>query len=233
MQQGRIADARRVLDGCRQTVEQATAAASHDNAPGMQNMGAMMSAANMSVRSYAEMRANFVIDGKLWNDDVVRSTMPAGDHPLAQFIFDYTNALAAIRRGDLAGARASSSRAENDRQVIVTGWKQQERANTQEGQRLLILTEQLQALLQAAEGKGQEAVAELKRIAEEERAMPFEFGPPSIYKPTDELLGELLSDLHRPAEAREAFQVALARAPGRRSVVQALALADKEIATAK
>jgi len=73
----------------------------------------------------------------------------------------------------------------------------------------------------------------LKRIAEQEHALPFEFGPPSIYKPTDELLGELLTELHRPAEARDAFQVALSRTPGRRSVVQALATADKEIATAK
>src|SRR3954469_1952748 len=99
MQQGRIADARRVLDGCRQSVERVTAAAAHDTGPGMQNMGTMMSSVNMSVRSYAEMRANFIIDAQLWNDDVVRSTLPAGDYPLAQFTFDYTNALAAIRRG--------------------------------------------------------------------------------------------------------------------------------------
>jgi len=101
MQQGRIADARRVLDGCRQSVERVTAAAAHDTGPGMQNMGTMMSSVNMSVRSYAEMRANFIIDAQLWNDDVVRSTLPAGDYPFAQFTFDYTNALAAIRRGDL------------------------------------------------------------------------------------------------------------------------------------
>jgi len=233
MQQGRIADARRVLDGCRQSVEKATAAPAHDTGPGMQNMGAMMSAANMGVRSYAEMRANFIIDSQLWNDDVVRSTLPAGDYPFAQFTFDYTNALAAIRRGDLATAKASVARVENDRQRLVTGGKQQQRDNPQEAQRLLILTEQLQALLLAADGKSQEAVAWLKRIADIERVLPFEFGPPSIYKPTDELLGELLSELHRPAEARDAFQIALARNPGRRSVVQALALADKEMAAAK
>lgn len=63
--------------------------------------------------------------------------------------------------------------------------------------------------------------------------MPFEFGPPSIYKPTDELLGDLLLELHRPSEARDAFQVALARSPGRASVIQALARANKEVAAAK
>ncbi|MEP6637290.1 MAG: hypothetical protein ABJB97_11250, partial [Acidobacteriota bacterium] len=76
MQQGRIADARRVLDGCRQSVERATAAASHNNSPGAQTMEAMMSSASVAVRSYADMRANFIIDAHLWNDDLVRSTLP-------------------------------------------------------------------------------------------------------------------------------------------------------------
>jgi hypothetical protein len=163
----------------------------------------------------------------------VRSTLSLGDYPVAQFIFDYTNTLAAIRRGDPAGARTAASRAEDDRQRIIKAWKEHERDTPQVAERLLILSEQLRALLTAAGGKNQEALTELKRIAEKEHALPFEFGPPSIYKPTDELLGELLSEMHRPAEARAAFQVALARAPGRRSVLQAIALADKEMAAAK
>jgi hypothetical protein len=57
-------------------------------------------------------------------------------------------------------------------------------------------------------------------------------GRPSIEKPTDELLGELLLQLHRSSEARDAFQTALARTPGRKLVVEALAHADKEIAAA-
>src|SRR5260370_21365735 len=152
---------------------------------------------------------------------------------MAQLTFDYTNALAAIRRGDLAGAREAASRAEGDRQrALVTG-QELKYADPRRDQRLVILTEQLQALLTAAEGKGDDAVTELKRIAAKENAMSVEFGPPATDKPTDELLGELLAELHRSSEARAAFQVALAHAPGRRSVVQALARADKEIAAAK
>lgn len=230
MQQGRIADARRVLDGCRQVVERALAP--HENMPGSSTMAGMMMSSNMLVESYADMRANFVIDAQLWNDDVVRATLPAGDYPMAQLAFDYTNALAAIRRGDLAVAREAVSHAETDRQRALVGGKEQ-RYDPWRDQRLSILIEQLRALLTAAEGKSEEAVSELKRIAAKEDAMSVEFGPPAVYKPTDELLGELLLELHRPAEARAAFQVALARAPGRRSVVQALGRADKEIAVAK
>lgn len=231
MQQGRVADARRILEGCRQAVERA--AGSHDNGSGSKTMEGMMSLVMTAIGSYADMRANFLIDSQLWNDDVVRSSVPAGDYPLAQLTFDYTNALVAIRRGDLAGAREAVSRAESDRRRAVAKGKEEKYADPRRDQRLLILTEQLQALLTAAEGKSQAAVTELKRIAAEEDAMPFEFGPPSIYKPTNELLGELLLELRRPSEAREAFQTALARAPGRRSVVQALARADKEIAVAR
>ena len=231
LQQGRVADARRVLEGCRQAVERA--AASHDNRPGSNTMESMMSSIVTAVGSYADMRANFLIDAQLWNDDIVRSTLPAGDYPTAQLAFDYTNALAAIRRGDLAGAREAASRAESDRQRALVRGKEQRYADPRRDQRLAILTEQLRALLTAAEGKREDAVSELKRIAAKEDAMPFEFGPPTVYKPTDELLGELLLELRRSSEARDAFQVALARAPGRRPVVQALGRADKEIAAAK
>ncbi len=97
----------------------------------------------------------------------------------------------------------------------------------------LIYNGELHAQISAAEGETQEAVTELQRIAAKEHAMPFEFGPPNIEKPTDELLGELLLQLNRPSEARDAFQAALARAPGRRLVVEDLARTDKEMAAAK
>src|SRR5207244_5101303 len=127
MQQGRIADARRVLEGCRQAVERALAP--HDNTSGSNTMAGMRMSTSDVVGSYADMRANFVIDAQLWNDDVVRSTLPAGDYPMAQLTFDYTNALAAIRRGDLAGAREAASRAESDRQRAALRGKEQRYAD--------------------------------------------------------------------------------------------------------
>jgi tetratricopeptide (TPR) repeat protein len=220
MQQGRVADARRMVESCRQAVERALVP--HDMAPGNKAMGSMVMSPSMLVESYADMRANLIIDAQLWNDDVVRSTLPAGDYPMAQLTFNYTNALAAIRRGDLPGAREAISRAESDRQKALAMGTQQRYADPRRDQRLAILTEQLRALLAAAEGKAEEAVRELKRIAAKEDAMSVEFGPPAVYKPTDELLGELLLRLGRPSEAHDAFQVALGRAPGRRSVVQVL-----------
>src|SRR5437762_1221631 len=171
LQQGRVADARRVLEGCREAVERAIAP--HDITPGSSPMAGMRMSTSDVVGSYAEMRANFVIDAQLWNDDVVRSTL-AGDYPMAQLAFDYTNALAAIRRGDLKVAREAVSRAESDRQRALVRGKEQRYADPRRDQRLTILIEQLRALLTAAEGKSEAAVTELKRIAAEEHAMSVE-----------------------------------------------------------
>ena len=110
-----------------------------------------------------------------------------------------------------------------DRQRALAWSKEQKDKDPQEAEHLLILTEQLHALLTAADGKSRDDVTELQRSAAKEHAMPLEFGPPSVFKPTDKLLGEVLLQQNRPAEAREAFEAALARAPGRRLSVAGLA----------
>jgi tetratricopeptide (TPR) repeat protein len=226
MQLGRVADARRVLEGCRQAAERA-AAASQDKSSGKDTPQAM-TPSMMAVGSYTDMRANFLIDSQLWNDEAARWTLPAGDFPFAELAFDYANGIAAFRRSDVSSAREAASRSEGDRQRALAWWKAQKLDDdVQAAENSLILTEQLHALLTAVEGKTQNAVTELQRIAAEEHAMPLEFGPPSIYKPTDELLGEMLLQLNRPAEARAAFQAALARAPGRRLSVAGLARASQ------
>ncbi len=236
LQQGRVAEARRVFEGCRQAAEKAAAAASDPKSPAHAAMSGMsmsgMTPAMMAVASYAEMRAHFLIDTQLWNDDAVRWTLPAGDYPFAGLTFDYTNAIAAIRRGDLAAAREAASRSESDRQHTEAWMKEHKMDAPQMSETLLIAIDQLHALLTAAEGKRDDAVKDLQRIAAKEHQLPLEFGPPTIEKPTDELLGELLLQLNRPCEARDAFQSALARAPGRRLVLEDLARTDKELAAA-
>jgi hypothetical protein len=233
LQQGRVADARRVLEGCRQAAEKAAAAPVAQNpAHGGMTMSGM-SPAMAAVGSYTEMRAHFLICTQLWNDEVVRWTMPPGDYTFPQLTFDYTNAIAAIRRGDTAGGREAVSRAETDKPHIEAWMKEQKMDAPEMTETLLIAVEQLRAMLTAAEGKPQDAVQELKRISAKEHQLPLEFGPPNIEKPSDELLGEVLLQLNRPSEARDAFQAALARTPGRRLVLEELARTEKEMAAKK
>ena len=228
LQQGRIGDARRILEGCRQVAEKAaaTAKAGHDDM-GMSGM----SQSGMTVSSYAEMRAHFLINAQLWNDEVAHWKMPAGDYPFAESASDYTDTIAAVRRGDLAAAREAAARTSASGKRAAELMRKMMNDSSMDDV-FVIYNGELHAMMAAAEGKSADAVAELKSMAAKEHALPLEFGPPNIEKPTDELLGELLLQLHRPAEARDALQTALARTPGRKMVVDALARADKEIAAA-
>jgi hypothetical protein len=162
----------------------------------------------------------------------VRWTLPSSDFPLSQTTFDYANALAALHRGDLASAREAATRVESGGQRSIAWFKEQNMDHPAIHEVALIYNGELHALLTAAEGKPQDAVTELQHMATKEHGMALEFGPPNIEKPTDELLGELLLQLHRPSEAHDAFQTALARTPGRKLVVEALARTDKDIAAA-
>jgi cytochrome c-type biogenesis protein CcmH/NrfG len=63
----------------------------------------------------------------------------------------------------------------------------------------------------------------------------MEFGPPSLDKPANELLGEVLLEVGRAREARAAFEAAQVLAPGRRQSLVGLAkcaelLHDSELA---
>jgi tetratricopeptide (TPR) repeat protein len=74
---------------------------------------------------------------------------------------------------------------------------------------------QLRALSIRRGRRAEEAVAALREAAAIEDALPLEFGPPDLVKPSHELLGELLLDLGRPEPAQRAFERALELTPGR------------------
>lgn len=91
-----------------------------------------------------------------------------------------------------------------------------------------IMMRQLQAKLWLADGKQEQALQLLAQTAAEEDALTFEFGPPVPIKPAHELYAEELLAAHRPKEAREEFQRALARAPKRVQSLRGLAKAAAE-----
>ena len=86
--------------------------------------------------------------------------------------------------------------------------------------------QQLQAELWLAEGKQEKGLQLLAQTAGEEDALTFEFGPPIPMKPTHELYAEELLAAHRPKDASEEFQRALAHAPRRAQSLRGLAKAE-------
>jgi hypothetical protein len=94
--------------------------------------------------------------------------------------------------------------------------------NPNNPQRMAVVIQEVDAMQMAAAGHREDAVAVLRKAAAAEQAMPFDFGPPYIEKPTLELLGDQLLAMKRPAEAAEAYRAALARTPGRSSAAEGL-----------
>ena len=99
-----------------------------------------------------------------------------------------------------------------------------------------IEADQLEGLLRLRQGDAEGAIATLSRAAAAERAIPMEFGPPTLDKPANELLGDVPMDLGRAQEARSAYEAAQVLAPGRRLSLLGLArcaraLGDQELAS--
>ncbi|MEM7781402.1 MAG: hypothetical protein AAF697_13520 [Pseudomonadota bacterium] len=72
------------------------------------------------------------------------------------------------------------------------------------------------ALVEMAEGDKASGMAALEKAAAAELALPIVFGPPVIFKPSYEILGEMHLEEGRSDEAAAAFEKSLRLAPGRR-----------------
>ena len=99
-------------------------------------------------------------------------------------------------------------------------------ASSQDRKTAEVMMQQLQAKLWLAEGKQEQALELLAHTAAQEDALVFEFGPPIPVKPAHELYGEELLAAHRPKDAREEFQRALAHAPKRAQSLRGLTKAE-------
>ncbi len=79
----------------------------------------------------------------------------------------------------------------------------------------IIERDQLNGLLLLRRGKAATGLALLVKAAAAEKDIPMEFGPPSLDKPANELLGEVLLEYGRARDGRAAFEAAQVLAPGR------------------
>jgi tetratricopeptide (TPR) repeat protein len=90
---------------------------------------------------------------------------------------------------------------------------------------IAIMEREVAALLALAAGRRDEAIATLQAAADAEARMPAPLGLPAPPKPASELLGEVLIETGRPAQAIAAFQATLERNRNRSLSVLGLARA--------
>jgi tetratricopeptide (TPR) repeat protein len=83
-----------------------------------------------------------------------------------------------------------------------------------------------EALIQIAEGDRENGLAALEQAAAAELALPVVFGPPVIFKPSYEILGEMHLAEGRLEEAAACFEKSLRLSPGRRLSLEGLKAAQ-------
>jgi tetratricopeptide (TPR) repeat protein len=201
LQQGRLADARQHLDLVR----------ANAGAPARRGEGP----------SLLSMRAQYIVNTERWSDPVVAWRLEvANAGVVAQAIDAFATGYAALKRGE----RTQAAAALGELQARARGRPVDDfySANTSVPQ---VLERELRALLLLEENKRSEALALLREAATMEDAIPLEFGPPDIVKPTHELLGEVLLAAGEAAEAQREFQRALELGPGRARSLLGLARA--------
>ena len=205
LEQGRPTDAKRVLEACRAQAS----VADHSGHGGKPDPD------RSPLGSLVQMWTRYLVDTDDWAGDVARWDLPIGDEASRRVTFEWARGFGAARRGDSAGAKAALSRLSAARRELNADLAKKETSEQSWVKRAEILEVQLAAMVDSLRGETDRALAALRRAADAEDAMPFEFGPPFIDKPTRELLGEMLLRQGRAADARRAFEAALARAPER------------------
>lgn len=167
------------------------------------------------VESLAGMRAAYIVDSREWSGRFATEERVSTD-PETQAYFAFGSGYAAAMRRDIPVARRALDLVERDARS----------APASSSHYTPILALELRALIRRADGDTVRALEDVRSAAALEDGLPIPFGPPPTIKPPHELLGELLLAVHRPADARAEFELALARTPRRPAALIGLAQAQ-------
>lgn len=161
------------------------------------------------------MLAHYIFETQRWNDEFLQTPPPPAQFPDANIMYSYVQGMSAARRGDVASAEKSLERFKAAHAALKEQLAKETHPNLAVDNYASVEEQQLSALLLIARGKKDEALQVLRQASRAETAIPFEFGPPAVPEPTNELLGELLIDVHRPAEAEAVLRDQLTHTPGK------------------
>jgi tetratricopeptide (TPR) repeat protein len=216
LQLGQIDKAKATLAACRAALESETA---------MDHGGHSMDPDNSFSGSFANMLLRYVIDSSGWNGETAGWILPKTAGPGAQLDFTFARVMGEIMQKRGAEARQSLAELEAVGRVVTDTETKRGDPDPTYRIRPHILILEARGLI--AENDNDLAGAEklLRQAVSLEDTLPIAFGPPTIDKPTHELLGEFLLRRGRKLDARAEFEQALARTPGRRLLVDSLSAA--------
>jgi tetratricopeptide (TPR) repeat protein len=207
LQQGRFADARRLVERCGEEMRNRSETATGAD---------LLDYDNTSAGSFSAMRTRYLIDSNDWSGSVNGLKVNVAGVVVAEFTRDFADAYGAARYGKIDTAVEAVKRAKDSSERFVAAAIAAEIPAESPMRRVLIIEQdELNGLLLLRHGETASGLALLAKAAAAEKDIPMEFGPPSLNKPANELLGEVLLELGRPQEARAAFEAAQILAPGR------------------
>ena len=129
--------------------------------------------------------------------------------PQAEAINAFARALGAARSGDAAGARQEIERLHTLQQALT------ERKLAYWAEQVEVQAKVATAWALRAEGKHEEALAAMRAAADHEDQTEKHAVTPGPIMPARELLGDLLMELGRPAEALPQYEASIAKEPNR------------------
>ncbi len=164
------------------------------------------------------MPVRLAVERRQWSDAASIEALP-GSAPHVAAIAPWARAIAHAQSGraDLAGADIA--------QIDACEAQARSRGDNYWATQIGVLSKEARAWSANAAGHGDEAVALLRAAADAEDALEKLPVTPGPIVPAREQLGQLLLELHRPAEALRELTQALKDAPGRRAGLEAAARA--------
>jgi hypothetical protein len=200
LQLGRYDEAGRLIDEMRAAVQTAAALT-----------GAAPRDAHQPLQSnLSSMRARNVVETRRW-DVLAREQQFGNVDELAAI------GLSAARRGNAAFAARA-------RELLAARATAPEEGDLRPA--IAIMGQEVAAALAFAQGRRADAIGLMQAAAKAELALPAPFGLPEPVKPATEMLGEMLLESGRPAEAIEPFEQTLRRHRNRSQSVLGLARAQ-------
>ena len=184
-----------------------------------------------NARHSAMMRATFVVEQPLLDALLA----PVGDEDLPLYhrcLEDFSTAWQRISRGDLESARLAHERITQRLAAakvlsIEQGLHEADGATSADDFLLMsIISRELDALLSFHSGDHDRALDLIGQAVADETSRPLYYGPPHVPKPANELMGEMLLALDRPAEAVAMFEQSLTRHTARTLSLLGLARAQ-------
>src|SRR5438874_678799 len=203
------------IDEAQKCVDQAKAVADKDTAPNIRD-------------GYASMKARQVVESAKWeklalSSGPVRDGGAPGYDGSASYVL--AAGLSAAKLGDTATAAAAVEKLKAMRTQAESG------SNAYRSKPFAIMEKEVAAALAIAQKDTATAEKLLKEATAIELTLDAPSGPAEPIQPSFELYGDLLIELHRPAEAAAQFQQALQRMPNRRASLRGLERASGQRST--